>query len=105
MGAVCKNCGKEIDGNSPICMYCGVAISDSDMTLETKERMEKEDKQKSSDVGASVKAVGAMLIIIGLLADVVSMFLVFSSSFEAFNILTIIGTISFLLGLAIVSNS
>lgn len=86
-------------------MYCGASLSDSDISSETKERMKEEDSKRTSTSGTSVKAFGAFLIIIGILADVISMFLIASSDFSFFNAITIGGTISFLIGLAIVSNS
>lgn len=106
MYAECKKCGKEIDGNSPICMYCGAAIPENNINLETKERM-RVQSSKTSTPGdtSSAKAFGAVLVIIGILADVISMFMIASSSFEAFSGVTIAGTIMFLIGLAIISNS
>ena len=65
--------------------------------------IEKLNLQKISHTAA--KAFGALLIISGIIIDVISMFLIFSSSFSAFGTLTIIGTIAFLIGLAIISNS
>ena len=105
MKTVCKNCGNEIDGNSPICMNCGVPVHENEITLATKERMEQENNKPTSNTGTSAKAFGALLIISGIIIDVISMFLIFSSSFSAFGTLTIIGTIAFLIGLAIISNS
>ena len=106
MPALCEKCGKEIDGNSPICMYCGAAISDSNITQETKDRMKAEaSNQSTSDPGTSLKALGATLIILGILADIISMFLIFSDGFGGFGVLTIGGTISFLIGLALVANT
>ena len=74
-------------------------------TLATKERMEQENNKPTFNTGTSAKAFGALLIISGIIIDVISMFLIFSSSFSAFGTLTIIGTIAFLIGLAIISNS
>ena len=105
MAATCKKCGHEIDGKSPICMYCGAAVDDADITFETKERMQQEASKTTSNVGTSVKAFGAFLIILGILADVVSMFLIFSADSAGFSVVTIAGTIAFLIGIAIVSNS
>jgi len=105
MASTCKNCGREIDGKSPICMYCGTAVSDSEITQETKDRMQEISKETTSNPGTSIKAFGAFLMIIGILADVVSMFLIMSDGFGAFGTITIIGTISFLIGLMLVANS
>lgn len=105
MQRLCKNCGNEIDGNSPICMNCGVPVPENEISSSTKARMEQENSKTTSDVGTSIKAFGALLIISGIVIDVISMFLIFSSSFSAFGTLTIIGTIAFLIGLAIISNS
>lgn len=71
----------------------------------TSERMEQENNKPTSNTGTSAKAFGALLIISGIIIDVISMFLIFSSSFSSFGTLTIIGTIAFLIGLAIISNS
>ena len=106
MNAECKKCGNKIDGNSPICMYCGTAVPDSNINIETKERMKLQSSKSSATGNAtSIKAFGAALVIIGILADVVSMFMIASSSFESFSAVTISGTIMFLIGLAIISNS
>lgn len=105
MDVKCKKCGKEIDGNSPICMYCGAAVPELNINVETKERMKlKSIKGASTNDTSSLKAFGAILIIIGIIADVISMFMIASSSFEAFNVVTIAGTIMFLIGLALISN-
>ena len=105
MSLNCKKCGHEIDGNSPVCMYCGATISDSNLSQEAKERIEKEACKKDSNAGTSIKAFGALLIIIGIIADIISMFLVFSGSYASFGGIIIFGTIVFIIGLAIVSNS
>lgn len=106
MKKLCKKCGHEIDGKSPICMYCGATIADTDIQPEVRKKMqEKLDENSSANDGTSIKAFGAFLIIIGIVADVISMFLISSGSFEVFNAITIGGTISFLIGLALVSNS
>ncbi len=91
-------------------MYCGAAITDASISQEAKDRMQEHmqqeaSKQAISNAGTSAKAFGAMLIIIGILADVISMFLIFSGGVSAFSVITIGGTIAFLIGLAIVSNS
>ena len=102
----CENCGHKIDGKSPICMHCGAAIADDDILQETKEKMKTNvDNQSESNPGTSVKAIGAALIIIGFFADVISMFLIFSDDFGSFGAVTIAGTISFLIGLALVANN
>ncbi len=106
MDTKCKKCGHEIDGNSPVCMYCGAVIPDVNLSQETKERLdaEKGDPHSSSD-GSSVKALGAVLIILGILADVISMFMINSSDFGSFGTITIAGTVCFLIGIALFSNS
>lgn len=105
MASVCEKCGCEIDGSTPICMNCGAPIPDSQLTQETKERLETQKHDTHVASGASsVKAFGAFLLIIGSIIDVISMFLIFSSDYEAFNVLTIGGTISFLIGIALLSN-
>jgi len=106
MDAECKKCGNKIDGNSPVCMYCGTAVPDSNINLETKERMRVQSSKPSSPGDtSSLKVFGAILVILGILADIIGMFMIASSSFEAFSAVTITGTIMFLIGLAIISNS
>ena len=65
--------------------------------------MQKHDTHVASGA-SSAKAFGAFLLIIGAVIDVISMFLIFSSDYEAFNALTIAGTISFLIGIGLLSN-
>ena len=86
-------------------MYCGAAIPEAHLSEETKNRLRKEknDSYKSPNA-SSTKATGALLIIIGILADVISMFMIFSSDVEAFGIVTIGGTICFVFGLVLFSN-
>lgn len=105
MSVKCEKCGHEIDGNSPICMFCGAAIPTENINEETKARLKAEetDSYKSPNA-SSTKAVGAFLIILGMLADVISMFLIFSSDFGSFGAITIGGTICFLLGIFLFSN-
>lgn len=105
MASICEKCGCEIDGNSPICMNCGAAIPDSKINTETKERLKATEHDTHTASGASsVKAFGAVLLILGILADVISMFLIFSSDYEVFNVLTIGGTVCFLIGIMLLSN-
>lgn len=106
----CEKCGHEIDGESPICMYCGSVLPDSVITQETNKRMVEKHideivKNKESNIGVSLKAFGAILIIIGFIADIISMFLIFSADFSSYGAITIFGTIMFLIGIAIVANS
>ena len=105
MAKICKKCGREIDGNSPICMNCGAVVPDSQLNQETKERIKAEahDSHKASNA-SSVKAVGAILLIIGIVIDVVSMFMIFSLDVSGFFVLTIVGTICFIIGIALVRN-
>ena len=105
MKNICKKCGHEIDDNAPICMYCGTSISESDINQETKSRMEIIANKKEPTGGTKIKAVGAGLLIIGFIADIVSMFLIISNDFSIFNGLTIFGTIIFLIGITLIRNS
>ncbi len=103
--AKCEKCGHEIDGNSPICMNCGAAIPESDINQETKERLKKEEHDTHvASNASSPKATGAFLIILGILADIISMFMIFSSDVGAFSVITIGGTICFIIGLMLYSN-
>ena len=105
MPVVCKKCGHEIDGNSPVCMHCGAAIPDANLNDETRKRLKEEeiDTYKSPNA-SSAKALGAFLLIIGILTDVISMFMINSSDFGSFGALTIGGTICFLIGIMLFSN-
>lgn len=103
----CRKCGHEIDGKSPICMYCGSAIPLNYLSPETKERFQNynERPQNSSSGSVSgVKALGAVILIIGIVTDLVSMFMISSGNFSAFNAMTIFGTIAFFVGLVLYAN-
>ena len=102
---VCEKCGHEVDGNSPVCMYCGAKLPETSLTQETKEGLKKEEKDTYTSPGASsVKALGAFLIILGIIADVFCMMQIGSSDFETYRTFTIGGTICFIIGLALYSN-
>ena len=105
MALICQKCGCEIDGKSPICMNCGATIPDEQISQETKERLKADEHDTHiASNGSSTRALGATLIILGILADVISMFMIFSSDFESFGVITIGGTICFLIGLLLFSN-
>lgn len=105
MPLICQKCGCEIDGKSPICMNCGATIPDEQISQETKEQLkaDEHDTHVASNA-SSTRAMGAILIILSLLTDVISMFMVFSSGFESFGVVAIGGTICFLIGLLLFSN-
>ena len=86
-------------------MYCGAKLPDTSINQETKERLEAEkiDSYKSPNV-SSTRAVDAFLMILGILADVISMFLIFSDGFGSLGAITIGGTICFLIGILLFSN-
>ena len=71
MAKTCQKCGHEIDGKSPICMYCGAAVADSEISQETKERMQEKSQETTSNTGTSIKALGAFLIIIGIFKNAI----------------------------------
>ena len=105
MSSICRKCGKEIDGSSPICMHCGASIPDSELKQETKDKMVVENKDTPTFTNASsTKALGAVIMIIGFITDIISMFMITSGSFEGFGAITIFGTIAFFIGLALISN-
>lgn len=55
MEKLCKKCGHEIDGKSPICMYCGATIADTDIQPEVRKKMqEKLDENSSTNDGTSI---------------------------------------------------
>ncbi len=66
--------------------------------------LKNDNTSQSTANASSVKALGAFLIIAGIGADVISMFMISGSSFESFGAITIFGTIAFLAGLALFSN-
>ena len=86
-------------------MYCGAAVSEADLQPETKERLQMDatDRYRSPNA-SSVRAFGAVLMIIGILADIVSMVLVFTADSSLFSVVTIGGTIVFILGLVLFRN-
>ncbi len=105
MSVKCEKCGHEVDGDSPICMYCGAALPNSSINQETKERLKAEEKDSyKSPNASSTKAVGALLLILGILTDVISIFLIYSEGFSSFGAITIGGTICFLIGIVLLSN-
>ena len=106
MSVTCEKCGHEVDGNSPICMYCGAKLPDTSINQKTKERLEAGKKDSYKSPGASsTRAFGAFLMILGILADVISMFSIFSDGFGSIGAITIGGTICFLIGIVLFSNS
>lgn len=105
MALTCEKCGCEVTGNSPICMNCGAALPESYISQETKERLKSEERDTHvASSASSIKALGAFLVILGILADVISMFLIFGDGFGGFSAITIGGTICFLIGLMLISN-
>lgn len=100
MALICQRCGCEIDGKSPICMNCGAAIPNEQISKETKERLKayEHDKHVASNA-SSIRALGAVLIILSILAGFISMFMIFHSDFELFRIAVIGETICFSIGL------
>lgn len=102
----CEKCGHEIDGKSLLCMNCGTKVPEEFLTIETKEKIQSENNNivKASSA-SSAKAVGAFLIIFGIIADIISMFFVFSEGVGAFSAITIAGTILFFIGIALFANS
>jgi len=105
MALTCKKCGREVSGACPICMNCGAALPETHISQETKDRIKAEERDTHvANNASSTKAFGAFLIILGILADVISMFLIYCDGFGAFGVITIGGTICFLIGLIFVNN-
>lgn len=99
---ICEKCGHEIESGSIICGYCGRAIPRENLDPGTVEKInnnKRSDESLKPNVNASIRGFGIMLMIIGGICDVVCLFLIGSGSFESFHTFTIIGTITFLLGL------
>lgn len=95
----CEKCGHILEGDSPICMFCGAAISDNDLSKEARERINNSQKDNyTSPNASSVKALGAFLMILGILGDLVSLVGGFVPS------VMIGGTICFFIGMALFSN-
>lgn len=98
----CEKCGHEIAENSPICMYCGAAASKGSGETASKVQVPTGDGKSSSVDGASLKAFGALLLIAGIIADIISMFWIPSGSVTVFRNILIFGSISSVIGLALV---
>lgn len=105
MATICKKCGCEVPENSIICMNCGTPVPDIELSQETKERLEveKNDTHVASNA-SSTRALGATLLIGGIVTDVLSMFMISSGSYGSISTLTIVGTVCFLVGLLLFSN-
>ena len=84
-------------------MYCGTEVPESEISPEAKVTMHTSNVPSSSNA-SSAKATGAALIIIGMILDIVSIIMIVSSSYGAFGIVTAIGTILFIIGIALVAN-
>ena len=114
----CSKCGTEIPDGSIFCSKCGNKIApivestsyikielneqpSQKVMLDPNELSEQSEKIKDSGqtMSGSGKALGIVLMIAGGLCDIITMFMVGSSSFESFKFVTIAGTISFVLGL------
>ena len=106
MENACPKCGHKVDGSTPICMYCGACLPQEMLTSETQKKIVEEmaQPQETHSTASPIRAVGALLMIIGFAIDIATMFMIFSGDLEVFNALTIIGTIAFLLGIALFSN-
>ena len=102
---VCPKCGHEVDGNSPICMYCGASLPISSLNQATQERIRSQavDNYRSPNA-SSIKAFGAFLMILGIAADLLSTILIFTGSTGAFGAVCTIGTICFIVGIALFAN-
>lgn len=105
MDTLCKKCGAPITDNSPICMNCGSAIPETDLSQETLKRLneDKHDKHVANN-SSSVKALGAFLLIVGFIIDFISIVSISTSSYDSFGALTVGGTICFFIGIFLFAN-
>ena len=60
-----------------------------------------EREKTTKNTMLNLRGLGIILLIAGAVCDVISMFLIFSGGFEMFGVLTIGGTIAFILGLVL----
>ncbi len=105
MAMVCEKCGSTISEDSLVCMNCGAAAPRTAENAEKIAQQKVVDEKKASESNPySLKAIGAVLIILGIVADVFSMFLIHSLDFGAFSAVSIFGTISFLIGWLLFAN-
>ncbi|MCR5040829.1 MAG: zinc ribbon domain-containing protein [Clostridia bacterium] len=99
---VCRNCGKELKEGAIVCGYCGFSIPETDLDSSAKNKMaaeQRSDESLKKDGCMSIRILGIALMVISGIADIASMFLITSGSFEVFNGLTIGSTIAFFIGL------
>lgn len=105
---ICPKCGKVVNEKSIVCMYCGKNINGSNMAnnsvsdLKEKEPYYQKDRMQKD---ASAKSLGGVLMAIGIILDIASMFLVGSGSVESFSFCCIGGTICFFIGLFLARGS
>lgn len=117
----CSKCGTEMPDGASFCPKCGESTSpnqvndDLNTILDSaffsptqkvilkpdEQTPKKEVKDSSKTMAGSSKSLGTVLIILGIVCDVISMFMIGSSSFEDFKFITIAGTICFLVGLCL----
>jgi hypothetical protein len=98
---VCENCGKELDENAIICGYCGKSIPKNNLSNETVKRIQENEYSDASlkkNTGFTIRLWGEVLMTIGILCDVISMFFI-DGDYIIFSILIPMGTIAFLVGL------
>lgn len=98
----CPKCGQPISENSMICMYCGHNINGSESANDSiKDLKEKNPQyeQNRHNTDTSLRSLGVLLMVVGGAFDIISMFLVGTSSLETFKFFTIGGTICFGIGL------
>ena len=101
-GKKCPKCGQSVSDTSMICMYCGHNINGSktadNSIMELKEKNPQYEQNRNA-TDTSLRSLGVLLMFIGGAFDVISMFLVGTSSLDTFKFFTIGGIICFGIGL------
>lgn len=106
---LCEKCGYEIEENSLVCMYCGKKTTinnkvnefNTNSEIDSKSTEISSTKTSSNDTEIAIRSLGAFLIALGIISNIISMFMIGTSSIESFKFIMIFGSISFIAGLVL----